>query len=396
MMQAARFSIVCLSPQDWDADLPTNRHQIMRRAAARGHEVLFVETGDFVLWHLWRLVAGGDRRSRARRILATERVSPRVRVCKAINALPWGHKYRFARTVNAAATARRLRRLARALPQPVVLWVYDPAAAGRPGASGETFAVYDCVDDYAQLTRGDEVRRLLVAAADRRVARSSRLVFTTTQPLYARHHELNSRTYHVPNAGDYEHFAPAAARGIAADEVRDLPRPVIGFAGNMQPGKVDFELLDAIAAERPGWTLLLIGPARAGADEILARLCRRDNVHWLGWKPYAVLPRYVAAFDVGLCPYVWSDAMRSGFPLKLYEYLAAGKPVVASGNPDLAGMEPDVVLAHGAEVFVEAIEAALELLDDGSVARRRALAAPHTWESRTDRLLGLVNEQLAG
>ena len=91
------------------------------------------------------------------------------------------------------------------------------------------------------------------------------------------------------------------------------------------------------------------------------------NVRWLGPKPYSELPRYVAAFDVGLIPYVENDYTRSCFPLKLYEYLAAGKPVVASGLPELAGMEPDVVLVDGPAAFVDAIEAALGLLgDDGS------------------------------
>jgi glycosyltransferase involved in cell wall biosynthesis len=107
------------------------------------------------------------------------------------------------------------------------------------------------------------------------------------------------------------------------------------------------------------------------------------------------VPRYVAAFDVGLCPYVWNDWMRSGFPLKLYEYLAAGKPVVASGNPDLAGMEPDVVLARGAAEFVAAVERALRLDADQDRARRISLAARNTWDTRTQRLLDLVSAQLA-
>ena len=85
--------------------------------------------------------------------------------------------------------------------------------------------------------------------------------------------------------------------------------------------------------------------------------------------------------------------MRSGFPLKLYEYLAAGKPVVASGNPDLAGMEPDVVLARGASQFVAAVEQALQLNRDEDRARRISLAARNTWETRTQRLLDLVSAQ---
>ena len=89
-------------------------------------------------------------------------------------------------------------------------------------------------------------------------------------------------------------------------------------------------------------------------------MARLPNIRWIGPKPYAELPRFVAAFDVGMIPYVANPYTQSCFPLKLYEYLAAGKPVVATGLPELEGMEPDVMLVDGTETFVEAVEAALD------------------------------------
>src|SRR5206468_2969796 len=107
-----------------------------------------------------------------------------------------------------------------------------------------------------------------------------------------------------------------------------------------------------LATERGDWTLLLVGPARDDAVEQLARLTALPNVHWTGWKPYQTLPAYVAAFDVGLCPYLANRYTQNVFPLKVYEYLSAGKPVVASGTPSLAGMEPDVTLVNGTASFL--------------------------------------------
>ncbi len=118
------------------------------------------------------------------------------------------------------------------------------------------------------------------------------------------------------------------------------------------------------------------------------------NVRWLGPKPYAEVPRYVAAFDVGLCPNRWNDYGRSCFPLKVFEYLAAGKPVVASGNPDLESLAPDVRLARGADEFVAAISEALGRLGEHDRARRMQIAAENTWETRTGRLLELVSNEL--
>ncbi|MEZ5099333.1 MAG: glycosyltransferase [Thermoleophilia bacterium] len=194
--------------------------------------------------------------------------------------------------------------------------------------------------------------------------------------------------------GDFAHFSPAADRSLAAAEARDLPRPVLGFHGNFLGSKVDLGLLRGLAERLPQATLLLVGPARDETDAELQALAALPNVHWVGGKPYEELPAYVAAFDVGLIPYVANAYTRNVFPLKLYEYLAAAKPVVATGVPELAGREPDVLLVEGIDAAVAAVEAQLARDAPEDRARRTAIAAANTWEARTERLLGLVAEAL--
>jgi glycosyltransferase involved in cell wall biosynthesis len=387
------FSIVCVSSQPWTSALPTNRQQIMIRAARRGHDVLFVETNDFVGWHLARLARRGDAVS-VRRLFVSDRVSTRVSVSKALNLFPWGQKYELANRVNAAVTASLLRRHVASLPKPVVLWIYDPGFAGLIGRVGEDLAVYDCVDAYEQQAGSDARRQRLISAGDARAASTAQLVFVTTRALLERHVARNRQTHLVPNVGDFEHFRGAFDHARTARDVARLVHPVVGFAGNFLETKVDFGLLEAVAEARPDWTMLLIGPAPREARPHLDALAVRSNVHWIGPKRYEELPEYVAAFDVALIPYVENDYTRSCFPLKLYEYLAAGKPVVASGLPELEGMEPDVVVASGMRAFVGAIERALSLRQREDIERRMAVAARNTWETRTQRLLELVAAEL--
>jgi glycosyltransferase involved in cell wall biosynthesis len=389
---SAPFSIICVSSQEWRVDLPTNRQQIMARAARHGHDVLFVETGSFVARHLWRALIGRDR-SLWRSVIGSEEAAPGVRVRKAPNVLPFGKRFGVANTINRALTAAALRREARRSSEPVVLWIYDPTLGELAGASGEAFAVYDCVDDYVEQNGGDSRRRALLAAGDERAAARSRLVFATSRAMYDRQLERNAHTYLVPNGADYEHFRAAADPTIAAPETVELARPVIGFAGNLTRAKVDFGLLEDIAAARD-WTLLLVGPVRRDAEEEFARLRQRPNVVWLGERPYAELPRYVAAFDVALIPYVANEYTRACVPLKLYEYLAAGKPVVASGLPELVGMEPDVIVTDRSQ-FTASVEDALELRSEIDRERRSALASRNTWEVRTGRLLDLIDQELS-
>jgi glycosyltransferase involved in cell wall biosynthesis len=365
----------------------------MLRVARRGHRVIFVETGHFLGKHLWALLRRGERRSLARRLFSTEAVEHGVLLRKALNVLPKGSTYRLTNAVNSAITARLLRRLAARLPGPVILWIYDPSTARIVGSSGERFAVYDCVDDYAEQTISAR-KREMVAACDRMAALRARLVFTTSKAMYNRHHSLNPATHLVLNAGDYDHFAQAADPVSAAPEVSALRRPVVGFVGNFLATKVDFALLEKIARARPGWTLLLIGPSVPETALVLERLARLPNVRWVGPKSYDELPRYVAAFDVGVIPYVSNAYTRSCFPLKLFEYLAAGKPVVASGLPELRGMEPDVVLSEGAMTFIQSIEAALSRNREGDRLRRQELAAANSWEKKAERLLEHVQREL--
>ncbi len=386
------FTIVCLSPQVWDTGLPTNRQQVMRRAAGFGHEIVFVETAHFVGRDIWKLARGPrtGRRKGIRQLIVGNRVAERITVRSAPWLAPWGRRSRWANRFNTMLTGLVVRRVIRQVKGPVVLWLYDAASSELVGACGETAAVYDCVDDHIEVAGDDQRVRALLTAADNRAARTSTVVITTTRTLYDRHRATNPRTHLVPNVGDYEHFAPAASRDIAADEVSALTGPVLGFTGNVAAWKVDFDLLTEVARRRPSWTLVLVGPTRSDTLDDLSRLSSLPNVHYLGSKPYERVPEYVAGFDVGLCPYLWNAAMRSGFPLKLYEYLAAGKPVVASGNPDVAGMEPDVRVVRGADEFVSAVEDVLALDDDADRARRMTLAAANTWETRTRQMLDLV------
>lgn len=387
------FSIVCASRQDWHAGLPTNRQQIMVRAAERGHRVLFVETGGHLGRHLWRLVTGPGRGSLARRLFGAERPAEGIAIEKALTIAPWGQKFQLANLINSRLTGLRIRRAARRLDGQRVLWLYDPTAFELVGHVGEDLTVYDVVDDYVEQVGPDARRRRFVAEADEEAASRSQVVFATTSGLYERQLARNPDTHLVRNGADYAHFSNLNG---TAPEVRALPGPVVGFAGNLTSEKVDFGLLEAVARSRPDWSIVLVGPTADDARSALEPVAQLPNVHVLGFRPYDDLPSFVGGFSVGLIPYRATAYTQNSSPLKVFEYLAAGKAVVASGVRELAGMEPDVVLADGADEFVAAIEAALANASPDAVARRQRLAEKNTWEGRTERLLELIARRLGG
>ena len=185
------------------------------------------------------------------------------------------------------------------------------------------------------------------------------------------------------NVADYDHFATAGTDAPVPADLARIPAPRALFVGALNELKVDAELLGALAEAEPGLSVVLVGPvteAGPGARRELDALVRRPNVHALGGRPYAELPGYLAGADVGLVPYLANRYTAGVFPMKVYEYLAAGLPVVAAGLPELAGAE-GAALASGRDEFVNAVRAALADPD----RRRRGGASPAVTPGRRAR-----------
>jgi glycosyltransferase involved in cell wall biosynthesis len=186
---------------------------------------------------------------------------------------------------------------------------------------------------------------------------------------------------------DFEHFASAA--GIPAqqipEDVRDLPRPVLGYFGLISE-YVDLELIAAVARRRPEWSFVFVGSARCDARA----LDGLDNVHLLGGKPYEELPRYCRAFDVGLIPFRMNQLTRAVNPIKLREYLAAGLPVVSTPLPEVLCYNPAVQTAETPDRFVYACAQALTMTGNGDAAARRAMVRDESWRARVEQLSRIV------
>jgi glycosyltransferase involved in cell wall biosynthesis len=184
----------------------------------------------------------------------------------------------------------------------------------------------------------------------------------------------------IPNGGDYEHFAKRRPRPAALPDAG----PVVGFAGGLS-WRVDAGLLAAVARDRPDWTVVVVG--EGGLE-----LATLPNLLAFGRQPYDELPAWVQAFDVGLVPYVVDRFNAASFPLKVFEYLAAGVPVVSTPLPALEGLAPHVRLADAAH-FAGAIDEALS--QGPSAAACQAIAKANSWDERADQLEAAIADALA-
>ena len=364
-------SIICFA-HDWGGD-PTSKTHIMR-ILARRNRVLWVNSIG-----MRRPAASGRD---LRRILdklgkgfqRCREVEPNLFVANPLVVpLPgWG----LADRINAGILAATLRRLClqHALRDPI-LWSFLPNVGRLLGRLDERLVIYHCVDEYSAFSG---VSREAIARMERDLVRRADLVLTSSESLCADRRAINPNTRFVTHGVDVDHFAQALDPAIQTPaDLRDLPRPVIGFFGLLADW-VDLDLVGAMAMARPRWSFVLVGKQAAGVGPVRGL----PNVHLLGQKPYALLPAYCRGFDVGIIPFRTNELTLRANPLKLREYLAAGLPVVSTSLPEVARYRPFVHLAEGAAGFTRAVTAALGERSP-ALDRARALAmASESWATR--------------
>lgn len=260
------------------------------------------------------------------------------------------------------------------------------------GVCGEQRRVYWWSDDPvgAATLWGNSADRL--AAADERLARASDLIVAVNEGATQRLRERGLPAAFVPNGCDSDLFADVD-NVAAASDVR-LPSPIAAFVGHLN-SRTDLALLEGVADS--GMGLLLIGPKDSAFEtERFARLVARSNVAYLGRRPFEQLPSYLKLVDVGLVPYGATEFNRWSFPMKTLEYLAAGRPVVATSLPATKWLNTDLVtLADTPGDFAASARQQAKLARQPElVARRRAFASKHSWADRAERLVQLLAQPI--
>jgi glycosyltransferase involved in cell wall biosynthesis len=392
--------IIVLSNVDWDLLWQANQ-ELASRLARAGNRVLYVEN----------LGVRSPRVGDARRVLSRLRgwshslaagsvreVAPAVHVCSPLVLPPFGSPPR--RALNRLAFLRSIRRAASRLGmRDPVLWTYLPTDASLDLLdllrSLRSVVVYMCVADFEELTpHRDRLRE-----AERALLGSSDLVLARGPSLAARCARWSDRVHEFELGVSLEAFPmPAGDGSPRRDEARaslpstplaNLPRPVVGYVGALHR-HLDLRLAVAMAAARPHWSWVYVGPAQVPVRE----LASRPNVRLVGHVPHGGLAGYIESFDVGIVPYRLEAVTNTVFPAKLLEYLAMGKPVVSTPLPEVRRFDGERQMLTEAPpqpvAFLTAIEEALARdTEDLRAARRRAVA-PLDWGAQLERISGLI------
>jgi glycosyltransferase involved in cell wall biosynthesis len=250
-------------------------------------------------------------------------------------------------------------------------------------------SVYYCIDDYASLPDVDPVA---VRRMDDELTGKADLVFVASGTLLDGKRTLNANTHVSPHGVDYDHFVKAQDPTVEPPaDIAHLPRPLIGFFGLIERW-IELDLVAYLARERPQWSFLMIGRV-AIPDSDVPKL---PNLHFIGRRPYDALPAYGKAFTAAIIPYHLTPQVINSNPIKLREYLAMGKPIVAVSIPEIDKFKDYVATARTKEEFLAALDRAVTHgLTPEQARRQTELASTMTWDANLKRVMTVVEKQLA-
>lgn len=392
MSMAAPISIIMFSMSpytEWAISKKANRNYHIMRGLEHDPRVSSLITVDFLPHTLKRAVREyvDARKLRAfgpqvwrSATSSCYKVSEKLSVLSTVSPV-------FSQRLFRAEIRSLVRRLS--LHQPTVVWSYTPLYTSYFDALPSALRVFDAVDNWAEHPAYASMQERLRENYEI-ISKTADLIFAVTPYVVEKLFSRSAHAEWVPNGVDVDFYARPQAE---PDDLMRIPHPRIGYSGVIQ-SRIDFTLLQELVSLSPDMHFVFVGPV--WPDAKVGELKRSKNVHFLGSKPFDMLPAYLQGFDVGIIPHAHGEFVKSMNPMKLYEYLAAGLPVVMTPVPGAEPFQEVVHIANDATAFGRAVQSALQEHESSDRERRMQSVQQHTWASRVNTMLSRVYSRLSG
>ena len=378
-------SIICFAGEDWWYHHQHSKNHIMRRLARAGNRVIFVNSISMGLPPLTSPDLFSKVRRKLRSYAKPVRFTEEGIIVVSPPVLPF-YSSRLARGINRWLLIAQIKLLMVAFDmRHPILWIAIPTARAVVGKLGERALIYQVSDKYDanQMDHATasniigEMHRDLLSRADL-VYYSGRKLFEeeTIQDFY-----LGSKARLLEQAVDYDHFAATTSQEWSEiKDIIDVSHPRLGYFGAIEPWLIDQDLIRYVSRKRPEWHWVLAG-LRASPLEIESL----PNVHYIGSKPYAEMPRLAASFDVCVLPWVTNNEfVNYGSPIKVREYLATGKPVVITPIYEYERLDGILRIFRGYDDFIAKVEDALKNDSADKRQARQQAVKESTWDARAE------------
>lgn len=377
--------MIYFGPGDWDG-LWRNRNQLMSRFA-RNNKVMYVEPVQFLSNMIKRKQVPWPKLKEAISKGPVRKIKENLYVYNApmlpiigrypINAVTWAlWRAKFKSTLRALGFKKP------------IIWLSFPTMGYFLDKFDNKLSIYHVVDEYTEY-RG--VDRAKLQEMERHILKKVDLTIVVSDKLLESKRPLNPNTYKIPNGVDYRAYNDAMKfRDHMPDDISIIRGPILGYSGLISY-RLDLNMIKEIALIRPQWSIVLMGTVDdTGCENEIAQLRQIPNVHFLGMKPIEQVPQYIVAFDICLIPYAQNGEVENLSPLKLYDYMAAGKPIITTDFPAANEFKELIYIANTPDRFLNSIKKALSETDSTISQARRQAASQNTWEDRISQISNLI------
>lgn len=258
---------------------------------------------------------------------------------------------------------------------------------------GKNLLCYDLTDDWSEFPGISETRKNQIKKAEEAVLKEVDKVFAVSDKLFEKAQYINTNTYYLPNATSFENFNKVTQPIHISPEIRTHPEPRIGYVGKITPWRIDFDLIRYLAEEKPKWSIIMIGPIHHEAKMIVDKLNKLENIFFLGPKNYYSLPEYIKGFNACILPHKIDNLTDSMDPIKLYDYMATGKPIVSTAIKEALKFKDVIIVAKSKKNFVLSLNEIIskstnELCNDKQIN----FAQNNSWQKRTEQLIEILED----
>lgn len=365
------MDVICFSEINWD--FLWQRHQQLLTRFPEDWKILYVQPSFM-----------GVMIKEPTRVLP-RKVKNNIRVVSLLT-MPFFDKFFILRKINDVLIVFWTRFFMKNynIKNPIVI-IYEPRFSCVVGKLNEFLIYYEIADDRLEFTK---VPRWIKTHIDFLIQKAD-LVTVASQYLY---NKLKEKRRHniflVGNGVEVEHFKKARENIEIPRDICDIKKPILGYVGTIGEW-FDFQLIEAVLKKFTDISVVLIGPIFPEQRIEIYRLKKSyTNFYAFGKKSYILLPNFIRAFDACIIPFKINELTRGVNPNKLYEYLAAGKPVISTALPEVKKYDGTVYVAENYEAFLSHINKALDSTPD--LEKFFKIADENTWEEKAKEIVNLI------
>lgn len=316
-----------------------------------------------------------------------EKVKKNLFVFRAGGFLPLNKTWDFTQNISYKITKFILEKLLKKLKiENPILWFFYPEVFKEMRKIPHSLSVYHLVDKYWQYPFYYKTRkgRIKAKKLNKQVSENADVILTSSLYLCQNFKLINKNTFLIGNGARTEFIAKRIQQiKKRPKKLKKINPPIAGFIGNMSEFRFDFSLMEFLIKNLKGINFVLIGPTDKNKRIDQLRL-RFKNCFWLGRKTFKQIPQYLKFFDVCLIPYKKNNYTEGVLPIKLFEYFAGGKPVVATNLYSLRPFKELLYLVNNKEDFIFKIKKALKEENKTLKTKRKKLAKNHSWKKLVD------------